>query len=94
MEDKYESGTSWRYEWEVSYTAKKIAEIMASRGFDIGNILGIDVTKDLRQEEPLNWLSGEVKVKGYIKTAIPEVFKSRQPVVLYYHRCRCVGKNR
>ena len=45
VEDKYESGTSWRYEWEVSYTAKKIAEIMASRGFDIGNILGIDVTK-------------------------------------------------
>lgn len=45
VEDKYESGTSWRYEWEVSYTAKKISEILAGRGFDIGNILGIDVTK-------------------------------------------------
>lgn len=45
VEDKYESGTSWRYEWEVSYTAKKISEIMTSRGFKLGNILGIDITK-------------------------------------------------
>ena len=45
VEDKYESGTSWRYQWEVSYTAKKISEIMTSRGFKLGNILGIDITK-------------------------------------------------
>lgn len=45
VEDKYESGTSWRYQWEVSYTAKKIGEIMANRGFKLGNILGISITK-------------------------------------------------
>ncbi|MDQ2085225.1 SpoIID/LytB domain-containing protein [Herbivorax sp. ANBcel31] len=45
VEDKYESGTSWRYEWEVSYTAQRINEIMIGRGFDLGNIRGINITK-------------------------------------------------
>ena len=45
VEDKYESGDSWHYNWEVSFTAQKIKEIMNDRGFNLGDILGIFITK-------------------------------------------------
>lgn len=45
VDDPYESGTSWHYNWQVSYTAKKIGEIMADRGFNLGNIVGVYITK-------------------------------------------------
>ncbi|NLP13944.1 MAG: SpoIID/LytB domain-containing protein [Clostridium sp.] len=45
VEDKYESGDSWHYNWEVSFTAQKIKQIMIDRGFNLGDILGIFTTK-------------------------------------------------
>ncbi|HPD00328.1 MAG TPA: SpoIID/LytB domain-containing protein, partial [Acetivibrio sp.] len=45
VEDKYESGDSWHYNWEVSFTAQKIKQIMIDRGFNLGDILGIFITK-------------------------------------------------
>ncbi|TYQ13270.1 UNVERIFIED_CONTAM: stage II sporulation protein D [Acetivibrio alkalicellulosi] len=45
VEDKYESGNSWRYNWKVSYTAQRIKEIMLQRGFDLGDIIGVNITK-------------------------------------------------
>jgi len=45
VDDPYESGNSWHYNWQVSYTAQKIGEIMAQRGYNIGYILGIYITK-------------------------------------------------
>ena len=45
VEDKYESGNSWHYNWEVSYTAQKIKQVMTDRGYNLGDIVAIDVTK-------------------------------------------------
>ncbi|MCX7920671.1 MAG: SpoIID/LytB domain-containing protein [Clostridia bacterium] len=45
VEDKYESGKSWKYTWEYTITAAKVKEIMLSRKFDLGDILSINVTK-------------------------------------------------
>jgi len=45
VEDKYESGDSWHYNWEVSFTAQQIKQIMTDRGIKIGDILGIYITK-------------------------------------------------
>lgn len=45
VEDKYESGKSWHYNWENSFTAEKIKQTMIERGFKLGDIQGIYVTK-------------------------------------------------
>lgn len=45
VDDPYESGKSWHYNWQVSYTAQKISEIMTSRGFKLGKILAVFITK-------------------------------------------------
>jgi len=45
VEDKYESGKSYNYNWETSFTPEKLKERMQSRGYDLGDILSVDVTK-------------------------------------------------
>lgn len=45
VDDPYESGKSWHYNWQVSYTAQKIGEIMENRGFKLGSIQGVFITK-------------------------------------------------
>ncbi|HEY9062618.1 MAG TPA: SpoIID/LytB domain-containing protein [Pseudobacteroides sp.] len=45
VEDKYESGKSYNYNWEVTLTASKIKEIMSGRGYDLGDITGVAITK-------------------------------------------------
>ena len=45
VEDKYESGKSHNYNWEKTLTAAKIKEIMVQKGFDLGDIFGVKVTK-------------------------------------------------
>ncbi|HHW31997.1 MAG TPA: SpoIID/LytB domain-containing protein [Clostridiaceae bacterium] len=45
VEDKYESGNSWNYTWEATYTAEQIKEAMLSKNYDLGNILGVEITK-------------------------------------------------
>jgi len=45
VEDKYESGKSYNYNWEITLTASKIKEIMLGRGYDLGDITGVNITK-------------------------------------------------
>ncbi|NLD47203.1 MAG: SpoIID/LytB domain-containing protein [Clostridiaceae bacterium] len=45
VEDKYESGNSWHYNWEVTYTAQKLKQIMTERGFKLGDIKSVEITK-------------------------------------------------
>lgn len=45
VEDKYESGDSWHYNWEVTLTSEKIKERMQQLGNNIGDIAGVTVTK-------------------------------------------------
>lgn len=59
VEDKYESGNSWHYNWEVTYTAQKIKQIMTDRGFKLGDIVGVEITKRSEAGRPI-----EVIVRG------------------------------
>lgn len=45
VEDKYESGKSWNYNWESTYTAAKIKETMLARNYDLGDIVSIKISK-------------------------------------------------
>jgi stage II sporulation protein D len=45
VEDKYESGKSWKYNWEYSITAVRLKEVMLQRKYDLGDILSMKVTK-------------------------------------------------
>jgi len=45
VEDKYESGNSYNYNWEVTMTANEIKEKMLGRGYDLGDITGVSITK-------------------------------------------------
>ena len=44
VEDKYESGLSYNYEWETVYTAQEIKSKLLSNGINIGDIVGLAVT--------------------------------------------------
>jgi stage II sporulation protein D len=45
VEDKYESGNSWNYNWEATYSADKIRETMLNKGYDLGDIVSVRITK-------------------------------------------------
>ncbi len=45
VEDKYESGNSYLYNWKVTLTAERVREILQGRGNDIGQVLGMEITK-------------------------------------------------
>jgi len=45
VEDKYESGKSYNYNWVVAYSASKIKDILVTHGIDIGDIEGIEISK-------------------------------------------------
>jgi stage II sporulation protein D len=45
VEDKYESGKSYNYNWEVTFTPERIKQIMQSKNYNIGEILSITTTK-------------------------------------------------
>lgn len=42
VEDKYESGNSWKYTWETNYSAEEIKNLMGGR---LGDIINVAVTK-------------------------------------------------
>jgi len=44
VEDRYESGTSYRYRWETTYTAAQIRDQLLEAGVDIGNIRSVSIT--------------------------------------------------
>lgn len=45
VEDKYESGKSYNYNWEVFLTPSKVKELLAEDGYDVGDIIGIAISK-------------------------------------------------
>jgi stage II sporulation protein D len=45
VEDKYESGKSYMYNWETTYTAKQIKDHLSASGADIGDVKSVSVTK-------------------------------------------------
>lgn len=45
VEDKYESGKSWKYNWTVEYTAEKIKSVMLERNYNLGDILSVRITQ-------------------------------------------------
>ena len=44
VEDKYESGKSWNYNWELSYTQNDIKNFLSKKNIDIGEIIDIKIT--------------------------------------------------
>lgn len=59
VEDKYESGTSWKYNWESTFTAEDIKKAMQSQNYNLGDILSVTITKFTPAGRAL-----EVVVKG------------------------------
>lgn len=45
VEDKYEAGTSYNYNWEVKLTKDKIMSILQNKSIDIGDLVSIEATK-------------------------------------------------
>lgn len=45
VEDKYESGNSWKYNWETTHTASDIKKSLLSRGYDLGDIISITINR-------------------------------------------------
>jgi len=45
VEDKYETDSTWNYSWNISFETSKIKQLLNSKGIDIGDILGFEITK-------------------------------------------------
>lgn len=81
VEDPYESGNSYNYIWEKTYTVDKIKEIMTQKGFDLGNILNIQVTKRSEAGRATELIITGSKIingvstqKTYLRSGTREVF--------------------
>lgn len=72
VEDKYESGKSYKYNWEMSFTVDEISQKLKSQ--NIGTVTGIEITKHTSSGRPV-----EIVVKG---TAKPE------GILITKDRCR------
>jgi len=74
VEDKYESGNSWNYNWETTYSAAKIKEIMLSRGYDLGDIISIKITKTAPSGRALELvIEGKKDERIYVKSGTRSV---------------------
>lgn len=75
VEDPYESGKSYNYTWEKTYTADKIKEIMIARGIDLGNILNIQITKRSEAGRATELIiTGSKSQKTYLRSGTRDVF--------------------
>lgn len=72
VEDKYESGYSYKYNWSVTYTVAELSEKLKSYG--VGTVTSMEITKCSEAGRPI-----EIVVKGTLK---PE------GVVIAKDRCR------
>lgn len=59
VEDKYESGKSWHYTWEEVIKSDDLKRIMNERGYNLGDIISIEVTKTSEAGRPT-----ELVIKG------------------------------
>jgi stage II sporulation protein D len=72
--DKYESGDSWNYNWEATYSAAKIKEIMLSRGYDLGDIISVKITKTAPSGRALELvIEGTKDERIYVKSGTRSV---------------------
>lgn len=44
VEDKYERGNSWNYNWVKTFTVEELTQIMEQKQYDIGTVKRIDIT--------------------------------------------------
>ncbi len=72
VEDKYESGNSYKYNWSVTYTVAELSEKLKSYG--VGTVTSMEITKCSEAGRPI-----EIVIKGTLK---PE------GVVIAKDRCR------
>jgi len=72
VEDKYESGTSRYYNWEAVCTADELKNIFAGMGNDLGDILGMEITKVSEAGRVI-----ELKIKG-----------TKRQLILTREKCR------
>ncbi|MGI6778660.1 MAG: SpoIID/LytB domain-containing protein [Acetivibrionales bacterium] len=70
VRDKYESGKSNNYSWEVTYTAEDIKRMMLERSYNLGDIVSVEITKVSDAGRPI-----ELVVQG---TKDRAVFKNSQ----------------
>ncbi|MCR4435606.1 MAG: SpoIID/LytB domain-containing protein [Clostridiales bacterium] len=59
VDDKYESAKSNHYSWEKTLTAEDIKGLMKKKGYDLGDILSVTVTKTSNAGRPV-----ELVIKG------------------------------
>jgi len=45
VEDKHESGRSYRYNWQTILNTEKLKDILTGRGYNLGEITGVEVVK-------------------------------------------------
>ena len=43
VEDKYEKGDSYNYSWTKTFTIDRLTEIMASKGYNVGNVQSVSI---------------------------------------------------
>jgi len=72
VEDKYESGKSYKYNWEVTFTSEEVKQRMKQLGYDVGDILNITITQVSEAGRPI-----ELVVQG-----------TKDKVVFTKSRCR------
>ncbi len=72
VEDKYESGYSYKYNWSVTYTVAELSERLKSYG--VGTVTSMEITKVSEAGRPI-----EIVIKGTLK---PE------GVIISKDRCR------
>lgn len=60
VEDKYESGKSYQYNWKLTYTVDEISQKLKSKG--IGTVTSMEITKYSEAGRPI-----EIIVKGTLK---------------------------
>lgn len=76
VEDKYESGQSHLYEWEITYTAAEIKSILANSKINIGDITGVAVTKSTPDGRAIEvTISGTEGSKVYVNGACRTMLK-------------------
>ncbi len=74
VEDPYESGTSAYYTWTKTLTAREVQDCLKRRGYDVGEVSGIDIVKRSEAGRAV-----EIKVTG-----------TRGSVTLMREACRTV----
>lgn len=67
VEDKYESGKSYQYNWNMNFTIDEISQKLKSK--DIGTVTGMEITKYSEAGRPIEiFVTGTLKPEGILIT--------------------------